>query len=73
MEAHARSDMRDELREKRKAAVADAQAAVEDAHKKHRAAYKKVGGGDGDGGRMATKGTASAGMSGAGRTRAMMM
>ena len=50
MEAQARSDMRDELREKRKTAVADAQAAVTDARKKHRAACKEVGGGDGDGG-----------------------
>ena len=50
METQARSDMREELREKRAAAVADAQAAVTDARKKHRAARKEVGGGDGDGG-----------------------
>ena len=50
MEAQARSDTRDELREKRKAAVEAAQAKVEDTRKNHKAACNQVLGGDGDGG-----------------------
>ena len=50
MRAQATSDLRDELREKRKAAVEAAQAKVEDTRKSHKAACNQVLGGDGDGG-----------------------
>ena len=40
MRAQAASDLKDELREKRKAAVAAAQAKVEDTRKKHKAATR---------------------------------
>ena len=50
MRAQARSDLIEELREKRTAAIQGARANLQDAKKKRKSARKMAGGGDGDGG-----------------------
>ena len=48
LEAQARSDLREEIRDQRMAAVKEAETTVAEIRKEHKRACKQVGGGDGD-------------------------